>query len=207
MVADSEGDRAVAGDPRGGWPAVGTPHSRRSLLTGGAAATTVALLSACSGAKPLREKVAGGGKVSKADIEPLNALLDVEHHAIAAYAAGFQLLHPRSPQAKAAAQFLAQEMAHAVQLSDLIRRARGKPRRARASYDLGHPQGPADVLALLKRIEQEQLGAYLSTIPQLTGSGSRFAAASIMANDAQHLAILRWQAGQAPTPDALVTGR
>ncbi len=163
-------------------------------------------MSACSGAKPLREKVVAGGKVSKADIEPLNALLDVEHYAIAAYAAGFQLLHPRSLQAKAAAQFLAQELAHSVQLMDLIRRVRGKPRRAQASYDLGHPQSPAEVLALLKRIELEQLRVYLSTIPRLSGSGSRSAAASIMANDAQHLAMLRWQTGQAPTPSALVTG-
>ena len=206
MVADADGDRAVAGDPRGGWPAGASAHSRRTLLTGGAAAATAALLSACSGAKPLREKVAAGGKVSKADIEPLNTLLDVEHYAIAAYAGGFQLLRPRSPESKAAAQFLSQELAHSVQLTDLIHRVRGKPRRAQASYDLGHPQGPADVIALLKRIEQEQLRVYLSTIPQLSGSGSRSAAASIMANDAQHLAMLRWQTGQAPAPAALVTG-
>jgi hypothetical protein len=154
----------------------------------------------------LREKVAGGGKVSKADVEPLNDLLDVEHYAIAAYAASVPLLQPHSPQAKAAAQFLAQELAHSVQLTDLIHRARGKPRRAQASYDLGHPRGPADAVALLKEAERVQLHAYLGTIPRLSGSGSRFAAASIMANDAQHLAMLRWQSGQAPAPAALVTG-
>jgi hypothetical protein len=206
VVVGEGSERAVVVDPRGGQAAASPPQSRRAFVTGGAAAATAALLSACSGAKPLREKVRGGGKVSKADIEPLNALLDIEHHAIAAYAAGIPLLVPHSPQYKAGAQLLAQEMAHAVQLSDLIRGVKGKPRRPQASYDLGHPHGASDVLALLKRLEQVQLRAYLEAIPRLEGPGSRSAAASIMANDAQHLAMLRWQTGESPTPAALVTG-
>src|SRR5205807_1934350 len=97
------------------WP---SHQSRRAVLTGGSAAATAALLTACAGAKALRERVRAGGKVTPADVEPLNALLDLEHYAIAAYAAGIPLLHP--PQSTAAVQFLAQELAHASQLTDLI---------------------------------------------------------------------------------------
>jgi hypothetical protein len=196
----------VEGDPCGDRAAASTrlsPHSRRAFLAGAPAAATAALISACSGAKPLREQVRGGAKVSLSDVEPLNAVLDVEHYAITAYAAGIPLLH--LPQSKSAAQFLAQEMAHASQLSDLIHRARGKPNRPRASYDLGHPRGPADVLALLKRLEQAQLAAYLKAIPRLSEGGVRAAVAAIFANDAQHLAMLRWQTGESPVPAARVT--
>ncbi|HTX32011.1 MAG TPA: DUF4439 domain-containing protein [Solirubrobacteraceae bacterium] len=191
-------------DPRADRRATGEPCSRRLLLTGGAGAATAALLSACSGAKPLREKVRGGGKVSRADVAPLNTLLDVEHYAIAAYAAGIPLLH--SPQAESGIQFLAQELAHAVALSDLVRKVKGKPHRPRASYDLGHPQSAAEVLSLFQHVEQAQLRTYLATLPRLQGPGSRSAAVSIMANDAQHLAMLRWQSGESPTPAPLVTG-
>jgi hypothetical protein len=62
------------------------------------------------------------------------------------------------------------------------------------------------VLALLKRLEQAQLRAYLDAIPQLSGGKVRAAVAAIYANDAQHLALLRWQTGEAPAPAALVTG-
>jgi hypothetical protein len=204
VVADESEKRAVAGEPRDGQAAPRRPPSRRGFLTGSAAGATAAILSACSGAKPLREKVRGGGTVSRSDIEPLNALLDVEHYAVAAYAAGIPLLH--HPHTEAAVQFLAQELAHTVQLSDLIRHVRGEPHRPLAGYNLGDPKRAADVLTLLKRIEQAQLRAYLQTIPRLQGSGSRAVAVSIMANDAQHLAFLRWQSGEPPVPSALVTG-
>ncbi len=182
----------------------GSARSRRALLTAATTATGAALLAAC-GAKPLRETVRGGARVSRADVEPLNALLDVEHHAIAAYAAGIPLLSGR--QSKPAVQFLAQELAHTVQLTELIRRAGGKPNRPASSYDLGHPTHADEVLALFKRLEQAQLRAYLAALPRLSEGKVRSAVASIYANDAQHLAMLRWQSGESPVPAALVTGR
>jgi hypothetical protein len=172
-------------------------------LGGGLAATAGLLLTACSGQKALRIKVRSGAKVTRTDVPALNVLLDVEHYAIAAYAAGIPLLH--KPQSDAAVQFLAQELAHTVQLSELIRRAGGKPNRPHASYDLGHPRSAEDVLALLKHLERAQLGAYLEAIPRLSGGPVRAAVASIFANEAQHLAMLRWQTGEAPAPAALVT--
>jgi Ferritin-like domain len=194
----------VVGDPRGAHAAPDGPRSRRALLTGGAAAATAALLSACSGAAPLREKVRGGETVAKVDVAPLNALLAVEQYAIAAYAAAIPLLH--SPQSDAAIRFLAHELAHSVALEELIKRVKGKPGRPRASYDLGRPRTAPEVIALLKHVEQTQIRSYLATLPHLQGPGSRLAAVSIMANEAQHQAVLRWQSGESPTPTALVNG-
>ena len=173
------------------------------LLGGGTAFATAGLLSGC-GTKPLREKIRGGAKVSRADIDALNGLLDVEHYAIAAYTAGAPLLGHTA--AKAAQQILSQELAHAVELGDLITRAGGKANKPRSTYDLGHPGTANEVLVLLERAEQAQLTAYLDVIPRVGGGRLRAALAAIFANDAQHLTVLRWQTGQAPVPAALVVG-
>jgi rubrerythrin len=174
------------------------------VLLGGGMAAAVAGLSAGCGSKPLRETIRSGAKVARADIAALNMLLDVEHYATAAYIAGAPLL--KDPAAKAIQQLLSQEIAHAVELSDLIRRAGGKANKPRSTYDLGHPQSAGDVLALLERSERAQLNAYLHALPQLSGGRLRSAIAAIFANDAQHLTVLRWQTGQAPVPTALVVG-
>ncbi|HLY48959.1 MAG TPA: DUF4439 domain-containing protein [Solirubrobacteraceae bacterium] len=191
-----------AGGEDGPW-AVGSQRSRRGFLAGASTVTGAALLAACGG-KPLREKIRGSATVAPSDVAPLNDLLDVEHHAIAAYAAGIPLL--AAPESTAAMRFLGQELAHTVQLSDLIHRAGGKPRRPAASYDLGHPTQPAEVLALFKELEQAQLRAYLGAFSRLSPGKVRSTIAAIYANDAQHLAMLRWQAGESPAPSALVTG-
>ena len=173
------------------------------LLRGGGVAAATAVLAGC-GAKPLRIKIRNGAKVSPADVDSLNALLEVEHHAVAAYTASIPLLNWR--QAKPAKQFLGQELAHVVELTDLIKRAGAKPAKPKARYDLGRPRTADQVLALLKRSEEAQLQAYLSTIPQLSGGRLRSTAASIYANDAQHLALVRSQLGQSAVPAPFAVG-
>jgi Ferritin-like domain len=196
MVDEAGGDQASL-------RCTGAARSRRAFLTGAGTATAAGLLAGCGG-KPLREKIRGSAKVAASDIEPLNALLDVEHRAIAAYAAGIPLLS--APQSTAAMRFLGQELAHSVQLSDLIHRGGGKPRRPAASYDLGHPTKAGEALALLKHLEQVQLRAYLDAFVRLSPGKVRSTVAAIYANDAQHLAMLRWQTGESPAPAALVSG-
>ena len=51
------------------------------------------------------------------------------------------------------------------------------------------------MLALLHRLERAQIAAYLDAIPQLSPGPVRAAVASILANDAQHLAVLRLTQG------------
>ncbi len=174
---------------------VTAPRSRRAALATAASAAGAVALAGC-GSKPLREEIRTGAHVAPGDLPFLNALLDVEHYAIAAYAAGIPLLGPlNSPGAKMGKQFLAQELAHAVELSDLAKRAGGKPRKPQASYNLGHPRSAAEALALLEHAENVQLQAYLAMLPRLSGGHVRAALLTIYANDAQHLAVLRGHAG------------
>jgi hypothetical protein len=173
-------------------------RSRRALLAGGASAAGAAALAGCGG-KALRERIRSGAHVSRTDVDGLNALLDVENHGIAAYAAGIPLLNAGAQLI--GKQFLSQELAHAVELSDLVKGAGGKPHKRPATYDLGNPRTEAEAFALLENAERLQLDAYLQMIPTLSGGRVRAAIATIFANDAQHLAVVRLQAGK-PLPGA-----
>ena len=170
--------------------------SRRALLAGAASAAGATALAGCGG-KPLREKIRGSAHVPYADVAVLNSLLGVEHYAIAAYAAGVPLLGGTGSDL--GKQFLSHELAHAVELAELIKKGGGKAAKPQASYNLGDPRTAADGVALLEQAERAQLDAYLQMIPALSGGRVRGAVATIYANEAQHLAVLRAQVGQTPT--------
>jgi bacterioferritin (cytochrome b1) len=138
------------------------------------------------------------------DVGILNQLLDLELHTIAAYTAGIPLLG--KPQQAIAQQFLGQELAHADELGGLIRLAGSKPLKAKPSYDLGHPRTHRDVLRLLHALERAQVAAYLAAIPRVYLGSVRAALAAVVANDAQHIFMLRPALGLEPMPGALVTG-
>lgn len=185
--------------------------SRRALLSGAGAALVGAGALALSGCG--REAKAGQKSVKTAkplvqhsDVAILAGLLELERHTIAAYTAGIPLL--TRPDARTAKQFLNEELQHAGELLSLIKAAGGGrgPLRA-ASYDLGHPTDDQDVLALLHRLESAQIASYLDAIPRLQPGPVRAATASILANDAQHISILRLAQGMNPVPSAFVSGR
>jgi hypothetical protein len=184
--------------------------ARRALLRGAGAAALGAgtfVLGGCGSSsdadRSTVQKV--GPPVQRADIEILTDLLDLERRTIAAYTAGMPLL-PR-PEAKTFRQFLYEELQHAGELLALIKGAGGSDPPRKASYDLGHPTDPEEVLSLLHRLESEQIAAYLHAIPRLRPNPVRAAAATILSSDAQHIAILRLTQGMVPAPSPFVTGR
>jgi hypothetical protein len=132
-------------------------------------------------------------------------MLDLERQTVAAYTAGIPLL-PR-PQARTARQFLDEELEHTGELLSLIKAADGVSVGRRPSYALGHPRSAGDVLTLLHALERAQISEYLAAIPRLSPGPVRAATASILASDAQHIAILRLAQGNVPAPSAFVTGR
>ncbi len=183
--------------------------SRRALL--GAATTALgsaaAVLTGCgtggrTGAKSVHK---AKPTVQHADIALLKALLDLERRTVAAYTAGLPLLS--HPDALIAKQFLNEELQHTGELISLIKATGGKAAPYLGAYDLGRPaDGPA-VLALLHGLERAQISAYLEAIPKLSPSPVRAAAATILASDAQHVAVLRSAQGLDPMPSAFLTGQ
>jgi Ferritin-like domain len=177
---------------------------RRWLAAAGAGLAGTVALAAC-GKTSLRSQVKNSKPVLQSDIALLGHLLYLEHLAIAAYTAGTPLLPPAT--VKAGALFLNDELSHAGDLAGLIRAAGAKPPKPAPSYPLGHPRTGEEVLALLHAVERAQVAAYLDAIPRLQPGTLKQQVASILANDAQHLAVVRAALHQPAVPTAFVTGR
>ena len=182
--------------------------SRRALLSGaGAALTGVAALALGGCGRPATGRAAVKElprPLMENDVRILGRALELERRTVAAYVAGMPLLS--HPLAKAARQFLNEELQHTGELISLITAAGAKAPLRADSYELGHPRDAGGVLALLHSLESLQIKTYLESIPRLSPGPVRAAVASILTVDAQHLAMLRLAQGQTPVPSAFVTG-
>ena len=182
----------------------GEPSSRRNLLLAAGTGLAGALLAGCGG-ESIKQQVHNSQPALSNDVDLLNHLLHLEHTAIAAYTAGIPLLD--QPTAKAAQLFLNDEIFHAGDVAGLVREAGGKPIKPAPSYALGHPRTSEEVLMLLHAVENAQIAGYLYAIQQLEPGVVKQQVASILANDAQHVAVVRAALGQSAIPSAFVTGR
>ena len=179
--------------------------SRRALLSGAGAALALGV-SACGGkslpghdaAKKLSPAEAKG------DIAILTQALELERRTVAAYLAGIPLLD--RDQAKAARQFLSEELEHTGELISLIKAAGSQAGPRANSYDIGNAQDQSDVINLLHSLERLQIASYLRWIPQLSPGPIRAAVATILTVDSQHVALWRLAGGQDPVPSAFVSG-
>jgi Ferritin-like domain len=176
--------------------------SRRQLLVGAGAAAV--LLAGCGDSQSLRYRLQHDPSAAQTDVELLNNLLDLEHRAIAAYTAAVPLLPPAP--ARMAKRFLGEEVDHSEDLSGLVHTAGGKPRAPRQQYDLGNPRTKTQLLALLYDVEAAQLTGYLGAIPRLSPGPIRAEASAILANDAQHISLLRPMLGRPALVAPFVTG-
>ena len=182
----------------------GEPSSRRNLLLAAGTGLAGVLLAGCGG-ESIKQQVHNSQPALANDVDLLNRLLHLEHTAIAAYTAGIPLLD--QPTAKAGQLFLNDEISHAGDVAGLVREAGGKPIKPAPSYALGHPRTSEEVLMLLHAVENAQIAGYLYAIQQLEPGVVKQQVASILANDAQHVAVVRAALGQSAIPSAFVTGR
>jgi rubrerythrin len=164
----------------------------------------VIVLAGCSSRSQKAEVQALPAAAQNLDVAVLNRSLDLEYEAIAAYTAGIPLLGGRPKEA--AKRFLNQELSHSGELAGLVKQAGGKPHKPKPMYNLGQPRDDRGVLSLLHEIEQRELRLYLQAVTQVSPGSVRAAVAAMLANDAQHLAILRSSLKLDPIPSAFVTG-
>ena len=187
--------------------------SRRGLLGGAsvalAGAASVAL-GGCGGASSSSSTIARAAasrsrrpSTSPHDVRLLASALELERRTVYAYVACVPLLDRRI--AKAATEWMSEELQHTGKLITLIRQAGGTAASRANSYDIGpRPRGQAQTLSLLADLEQLQLSFYLKTLPRLEQGSTRAAVASIFANDAQHLSLLRLVSDRTPAPSAFL---
>ena len=106
---------------------------------------------------------------------------------------------------KTAGWFLSHELEHAGRLRGLLKPLHAKAHNPDARYDFGQPRGAPQVLGMLHELERRQIAFYLHAIPRMSTPQMRQALASIMANDAQHITLLRAEQGLSPVTGPFLT--
>lgn len=176
--------------------------TRRTLLKASAAGLGGMATTALAGCGAVH-RVSATPRARAQDAALLNGVLAIEQRAIAAYTAAAPLLDGFGQ--KMAGQFLLQELLHAGVLRKLVADVHGKAHDPLGHYDLGRPKDRGHLLALLHELERAQIAAYLHAIPRVSSPFLRQQLASIMANDAQHVVVLRAAQGDTALPGPFLT--
>ncbi len=187
-------------------PFLRAAHSRRRFFrTSGvsAAGASAVLLGACS--DDTKNPIQGPDESDLADVEILNAALDLEHRAVAAYKIGAGKL--RGTRLAIVKLFLEQEQEHADGLGAAIKDLGGTANRAKNAYEFPVLRTESDVLRFAVDLENTAIAAYIDALPKLSESDLRGTVASIVTNEAEHMSILLDALGRDPVPTPFVTGR
>ena len=186
-------------------PLLRDPVSRRGFLSlSGVAGASAMLLSAC-GDDTKSAASTGPDESDEADVEILNAALDLELMAVAAYKAGAALL--KGEDLQMAQGFLEQEQAHADGLASAIRDAGGTPNKAKAKYDFPAWKSREDVLSYAVDLENTVIAAYIDALPKLGKGDLRATTSAIVSTEAEHVAVLLGALDKPQVPDAFVVGK
>ena len=163
--------------------------------------TAVALL---AGNEALAAKTSGA---SNNDVQILNTALGAEFEAIAAYQLGAESKLLEKPVLDLALTFQGHHKAHAELLSNAIGKLGGKAVMAKDTYNfpVNQLKVQADVLKFAAQLEQGAVSAYLGAVPLFGNRDLAKAAASILGDEAMHLAILRQALGEVPVPSAFMS--
>lgn len=174
-----------------------------SLLGGSAA-----VVAACGGGGNEPEETTISTTQAQGDAAVLNAALELEHTAIAAYEVGLGLL--KGTAQREAREFLDHEREHAAALTRAISDLGSQPfkPRPRSAYTAGFPplRSARDFLDFALDVENTSVAAYLDSLAALNTDPLRQEVASIMTAEAQHMAVVSGLLGKPQAPSAFVTG-
>lgn len=179
---------------------------RRALASSGTAlsATAIALLGG-------RDALAASNKVSPlelaSDVRILNTALSAEYEAVAAYQVGAESGLLSKEVLGVAVSFQGHHKEHAAALAATIGKLGGQAVAAKAKYtfpvDKLHSQ--TDVLRFAAGLEKGAVAAYLGAVPVFADRTLAQVAASILGDEAMHLAVLRQALGETAVPSAFMS--
>jgi hypothetical protein len=168
----------------------------RALLAAAAIAAAAAALAACGGGGGGGDGTTGAAAEREADVAVLNRVLARQLGAVAAYGdataglGGFDLA--------AARRFQAQEQEHVDAVVKALRGLDGKAEAEPEAIDVPRLKSRSDMVEFLYTMESATIDSELAAISKLNSSWPRALLASIVANQAQHLVILRRELGAKP---------
>jgi hypothetical protein len=167
----------------------------------------LATLFATLGTQIRQAQAQGAGNTATADLNILNVALGLEHEAIAAYQAGAESGLLAKPVLDVAVLFQGQHKQHRDALAATIRKAGAVPVEPKMMKDYAWPKlaSQSDVLMFAAKLEAGAASAYLGALKAIQNKDYLTAAAAIMGNEAQHLAVLRHALGESPAPSAFIS--
>ena len=147
----------------------------------------------------------------RADAAVLDSLLEAERTAVVAYRAVGVALGPGSAGRRAAATFLEHESAHARALERGLAELGSSPSRPRPDrqYAAGFPplRSDEDALRFALDVEDTQIAAYGDSLASLFTPELRVTVATILATQAEHMAVLLGELDEPQAPKAFVVGK
>ena len=178
--------------------------SRRRFLQQAGTATFSGLAIALLGGRSTALAAGTADDAVSQDVRILNTAIAAEHEAVAAYQLGAEsgLLQPEV--AKVALTFQDHHKQHVEALAKAVRGLGGKEARALQKYDfpVSKLKAQSDVLQFAAGLERGAVSAYAGAIPLFGNRDLSSAAASILADEAMHWAVLRHALGLDPVPGA-----
>lgn len=138
------------------------------------------------------------------DIRILNTAISAEHEAVAAYQLGAESGLLTSGILKVAVQFQGHHKAHIEALSGAVKNLGGSADLTAEKYNFPVKKLKAekDVLEFAAGLERGAISAYAGAIPAFDNRDLSAAAASILADEAMHWAVLRNVLKLNPVPGA-----
>lgn len=174
---------------------------RRALLLGAAVAALAGSLLGCGGD-------GGDSSVDKeGDLRVLNEILARQLAAVEAYGQALPVL--RGADLAAAREFRAQEQEHVDATTKTLRGLDGESDPPAETIEAGDLQTRRDALTFLYELESATIDAELNAVGRLTIGWPRPLIASMAANQAQRLVLIRRALGAKPleaVPEAFETG-
>ena len=168
---------------------------------------SAAAIAACGGKKQSTETTVSTTQM-QGDAAVLNAALELEHTAIAAYETGLKML--KGTALADAREFLAHEREHAAALTKAVAGLGSVPVKPRpmSDYAAGFPalKSAGDFLNFALDIESTAVAAYLDSLAALNTPPLRSEVASILTNEAEHMAVISGLLLRPQVPSSFVTG-
>jgi rubrerythrin len=179
--------------------------ARRRFLRATAGTTlSAAGLAMVSGIGARAAFASADGDHLRSDVAILNSAVAAEHEAVAAYQLGAESGLLSAAAAKTALAFQSHHKAHVDALAGAIRKLGGEAVESQRSYDfpIDRLGTERDVLEFAAGLERGAVTAYAGAIPRFDDRQLSLAAASILADEAMHWAVLRNVLGLDPVPGA-----
>lgn len=178
--------------------------TRRRFMTQAGALTFSGVAVAMLGGRSTALAAGTSDAAVEQDVRILNTAIAAEHEAVAAYQLGAEsgLLEPAV--LKVAVTFQGHHKEHIDALAKAVRSLGGTDVHARAEYNfpVDKLKSQSDVLQFAAGLERGAVSAYAGAIPLFGNRDLSAAAASILADEAMHWAVLRNALGLDPVPGA-----